>query len=63
MFNYKKIIKRIKSVEEFLGLVYKAPEFKGDYEEHEKIEWGFLERLDKRISDLEKKKKDGGRKR
>ena len=43
MITKKQLLKRIKSLEEKLGLVYKAPDDKKDYEEHvQDSEYGFV---------------------
>ena len=56
MFNkFKKLVQRIKSLEEHLGVVYKTIDNKDDYAEHvTESSWS----LQRRIEKLEGKKKD-----
>jgi len=42
MFN-KKLRKRIRSLEDFLGIVYRAPEDRKDWDEDISHDYGFME--------------------
>ena len=51
------LLKRIKSLEEALGLAYVPKDFKDDYAEHIERDYGFMNRVDKFIESLTPKKK------
>lgn len=53
MFGINKLKKRIKSLEDHLGVVYSNEE----YPDHAEVTYGFLNRFDKRLETLEKKDK------
>lgn len=52
MLGIKKLKKRIKSLEEELGYVYSEND---SYDDHSKITYGEMSRIEKRLSDLEDK--------
>lgn len=60
MFGFKKLLNRIKSIENTLGLVYHEKDGKDDYSDHVGEKWSMptkIEKLENQVAELIKAKK------
>ena len=56
MITKKQLLERIKSLEDFLGIVYAKPEdLRNSYGEHYAMAWGEIPNMRKQLEDLTKK--------